>query len=93
MPGPFQHFDSPVSSSKTPYLVTPSDTLELPVYPKELYIGGTGNVVVRGSRATADVTFLAVPANDRGTPDVRPEPPVAASKRLLVRKSGRGMVD
>lgn len=41
--------------------VTPSDTVDLPVVPCALYVGGAGNVVaVKGDNTT--VTFTGVPA-------------------------------
>lgn len=54
--------DTPVAASRAPYAVTPHNTDALPRVPKALYIGTGGNVVVRGSEASADVTFTNVPS-------------------------------
>ena len=40
--------------------MTPSDTAELPVIPKALYVGTGGTVVLRGVAGAADVTFRNV---------------------------------
>lgn len=48
--------------SRAPYAVTPHATNPLPIPSKALYIGGAGNVVLRGTGSDADVTFTAVPA-------------------------------
>ena len=48
--------------SRAPYAVTPHATNPLPIPSKALYIGGTGNVVLRGVGSDADVTFTAVPS-------------------------------
>lgn len=50
-----------VSRSATSYgAVTPSDSTDLQF--KRLYVGGTGNVVVKSAVDGAAVTFSAVPA-------------------------------
>lgn len=50
-----------ISSSAVRYgAVTPSDTTDLTF--KRLYVGGTGNVVVKNAVDGAAVTFSAVPA-------------------------------
>lgn len=50
-----------VSNSATRYgAVTPSDSTELRF--KRLYVGGTGNVVLKSSVDGAAITFWAVPA-------------------------------
>lgn len=52
--------DGPAAPSRAPYAVTPSDTAELPVVPKALYVGTGGALVVRGIGGAADVTFRNV---------------------------------
>lgn len=53
---------STMAPSRAPYAVTPHATNPLPVVPKALYIGGAGNLVVRGAGSDADVTFVGLPA-------------------------------
>ena len=54
--------DSPVAGARAPFAVTPSDSAELPVVPKGLYVGTGGTVIVRGVAAAADVAFRNVPS-------------------------------
>ncbi|MFD1034536.1 hypothetical protein ACFQ15_07725 [Sphingomonas hankookensis] len=62
MPDPFPcHGDSPDAPSRAPYLVTPSDSTDLPVIPKGLYIGTGGDVTLRGMNAAGDVTYRNLP--------------------------------
>ena len=57
----FQNFsDTSVGPARAPFAVTPSDTIDLPLVPKAIYVGTGGNVVLRGVDATADVTFKNV---------------------------------
>lgn len=56
-----EYADTPGSASRAPYAVTPHDSNALPRVPKALWIGTGGNVVLRGTEATADVTFANVP--------------------------------
>lgn len=57
----FQTYDGPATSSRAPYAVTPSDSVELSVIPKALYIGTGGTVILRGAAEGAtDVTFKNV---------------------------------
>lgn len=56
----FQTYDGPATSSRAPYAVTPSDSVELGVIPKALYIGTGGTVILRGVGGAADVTFKNV---------------------------------
>ncbi len=54
--------DTVFTSSMAPYAVTPHDTTPLAVVPKALYIGGAGNVALRGVNSSADVTFVGLTA-------------------------------
>ena len=54
--------DSLVAPARSCFAVTPSDTGELPLLPKALYIGGGGSLVVRAIDSDADVTFANVAA-------------------------------
>lgn len=49
--------DHPAGPSRAPFAVTPHDTDALPVVPKALYIGVSGDVTLRGVAGNADVTF------------------------------------
>lgn len=52
--------DSLSSPSRSPFAVTPSDTVDLLPIPKALYVGTGGTVVVRGMGSAADVVFKNV---------------------------------
>ena len=52
--------DSALAAARAPYPVAPSDTAELPIVPKALYVGTGGTVVLRGEAGDADVTFRNV---------------------------------
>lgn len=59
----FDHVsDSIVAPSRQPFAIVPSDSEELSLVPKALYVGRGGNVVLRGIDGQADVTFTNVPA-------------------------------
>jgi hypothetical protein len=45
--------------------VVPSDTVDLPFATRSLYIGGAGDVTVMLARASASVTYKAVPVGTR----------------------------
>lgn len=49
--------DSPAAPSRAPYPLVPSDTADLPVVPKGIYVGTGGDVTLRGVEGTADVTY------------------------------------
>lgn len=53
--------DTITSPSLAPFAVTPNDTTELATIPKGLWVGGTGDVRLKGVNGSA-VTFTAVPA-------------------------------
>ena len=54
--------DSAIAAARAPYPVIPSDSIELAVIPKALYVGCGGTIVLRGSAGDSDVTFRNVPA-------------------------------
>lgn len=49
--------ESATAPSRAPYPITPSDTVELPVVPKGIYVGAGGDVTLRGVNGTTDVTY------------------------------------
>jgi len=58
MPDTFSLYgDSALAPSRSPYAIVPHDVTELPLVPKGIYVGTGGNVVLRGSDASADVTY------------------------------------
>jgi hypothetical protein len=58
----FQNFaDDTSGPSHAPYSVTPSDSTELPIVPKGIYVGSGGDVTLRGIDGTADVTYRNLP--------------------------------
>ena len=58
MTDPFgAHCDTILAPSRNPYAIVPSDTAELPLLPKGIYVGTGGDVVLRGQDAGADVTY------------------------------------
>jgi hypothetical protein len=57
--------DIPGAPSRAPFAVTPSDSVELSIIPKALYVGTGGTVILRGVGGAADVTFKNV-ANGPG---------------------------
>lgn len=63
MPGidRFEYFSDTMSGpSRAPFPIVPSDTVELSVAPKALYVGTGGTVVLLGLDATADTVFRNV---------------------------------
>ena len=62
MPDKFDRFpDEPNAPSKSPYPIVPSDTAELPLTPKGIYVGTGGDVTLRGMNAAGDVTYRNLP--------------------------------
>jgi len=53
---------SSMAPSRAPYEVTPHATNPLPVIPKALYIGGAGNITLRGAGRDSDTIFVGLPA-------------------------------
>lgn len=49
--------DMLIASSINPYPIVPHDTDPLPVVPKAVYVGVSGDVVVRGIGASEDAIF------------------------------------
>ncbi len=58
------------AAPRAPFGVSPSDTDELPIIPKALYVGTGGTVTLRGVGGTADVVFRNVASGQ--VLDVRP---------------------
>lgn len=52
--------DDVSSPSRNPFTITPSDSTELTVIPKGIYVGTGGTVVLLGDTATANATFVNV---------------------------------
>lgn len=61
--------DSLTAPASNCFAITPSDTAELAIVTKALYVGTGGDVVLRPVNGSADVTFRNVP--DGGIIDVR----------------------
>lgn len=60
---PFEHsIDSASSPARNCFAITPSDSTDIAVVTKALYVGTGGNVVLRTLDGQADVTFANVPA-------------------------------
>ena len=57
--------DSQLAAVVDASAVTPSDTVDLPYATRSLYVGGAGDVTVMLVRASAQVTYKAVPAGTR----------------------------
>lgn len=54
--------DSLTAPAQTCFAIQPHDDLELSTYTKAIYIGQSGDIVVRSVRSDTDVTFRNVPA-------------------------------
>ncbi|WP_287459180.1 hypothetical protein [Sphingomonas sp.] len=61
-PFPLSSTDSVSAPATDAAAVTPHDVNELPVIPKALYVGGGGDIVMRGKAGTADQTWKNVPS-------------------------------
>lgn len=55
------HPDTATGPARAPYPIVPSDTAELPAFPKGIYVGSGGDVTLRGTEGTADVTYRNLP--------------------------------
>lgn len=53
--------DSEYAPSRAPYAIVPSDSTELALLPKGIYVGTGGDVTLRGINADADVTYKNLP--------------------------------
>ena len=74
--------DSAMAPAMRCFAIAPSDTTDLPVITKALYIGEAGNVTLRSLKSDADVTFYNLPAGsilDVRTKAVRSTGTTAAS--------------
>lgn len=49
--------DSYDGPSRAPFAIAPSDSVELALVPKGIYVGTGGDVVLRGVGGAADVTY------------------------------------
>ena len=58
-PSYYQFPTTATGPSDKPFEITPHDTNPLEKLPRALYIGGAGNVKLRGLNGTADVTMIA----------------------------------
>lgn len=54
--------DGLLAAARNPYAIVPSDTVELPLVPKAIYVGTGGHIVLRGIDGATDVTFANVPS-------------------------------
>jgi hypothetical protein len=50
------------SPCRSTFVITPSDTNELPFVTRAIYVGGAGSITARLADDTASVTFNGVPA-------------------------------
>lgn len=63
MPNTFATFaDTPTSPAQLAYSIQPHDVLDLPTVTKAIYIGSSGNVMVRAIRSEQDVLLKNVQA-------------------------------
>lgn len=61
--------DSPMAPASRCFAIVPSDSEDLQLATKALYVGQAGDVTLRSVRGSADVTFRNIPAG--ATLDVR----------------------
>jgi len=61
--------DSPMAPASRCFAIIPSDSAQLALATKAIYVGQAGDVTLRSVRGSADVTFRNVPAG--ATLDVR----------------------
>jgi hypothetical protein len=54
--------DSLIAPARKCFPIIPSNTAELPVLPKAIYVGSGGSIVLRAIDSTQDVTFTNVPS-------------------------------
>lgn len=53
--------DSPDAPASHAFAIAPSDSAELPAVTKAIYVGSSGDVMLRPLRAAADVIYRNVP--------------------------------
>ena len=53
--------DTAPGPARAPFPIIPSDTTELPTFPKGIYVGSGGDVTLRGIEGSADVTYRNLP--------------------------------
>lgn len=58
---PYNGYDNIMSSSRKFFGIVPSDSAALPTIPKGVYVGGGGNITMRGADGD-DVVLVAVQA-------------------------------
>ena len=54
--------DSGLTSARHLVAITPDDTAEITMQCKAIYVGATGDIVLRGKDSSVDVTLKGVPA-------------------------------
>ena len=54
--------DTESGPSRQPYPIVPHDGNELAAIPKGIYVGGAGDITLRGVESNVDVVLKAVPA-------------------------------
>ena len=57
-----EYADSPTAPALLCFDITPNDVAVLPQLTKAIYIGGSGDLVVRSPLSSTDVTFRNLPA-------------------------------
>ena len=57
-----QNDNATQAPAKNAFVITPSDSTQLTFTTRAVYVGGAGNLVVRLSGDTANVTLVGVPA-------------------------------
>ena len=67
---PFSSTDSVTSPSRDWFNIAPSDSADLSIIPKAIYVGTGGDLVVTSARTNSEVIFRNVPSG--AVLDVRP---------------------
>lgn len=57
----YSGFDDASTSSRAPFPITPSDAVPMTPVPKAIYVGGGGNITLRGVDSAVDVVLVGVP--------------------------------
>lgn len=58
----YSYRNPPEGPARKPFAITPHATEPLALVPKGIYVGGTGDIVLRGVDTVVDVTLVGVPA-------------------------------